>query len=523
MTIIEALGGLGIFLLGMIIMTEGLRSIAGDSMRLALKKFTRTPFSGILTGTVSTAILQSSGATTVAVVGFVGVGMLTFPQALGIIFGANLGTTITGWLVALLGFKLKLQLFVLPLILLGAILRLFSQGRLAHIGYALAGFSLIFVGITSMQEGLGGLQTVLTPDVFPPNTIIGRFQLLIIGVMITVITQSSSAGVAATLTALNMGNILLPQAMSLIIGMDIGSTIPTVLATIGADVGAKRTGISHVMYNLISGLIAFILLTPFLSLWHLFFPNQLDHDAEIILVAFHSCFNLIAIVMMFPFIQPFARWIEKLIPEKKIAYTSKLDHALLDDPKVAIMAIKWTIEQEFIDLLTYLNQLLGAKKTGQTINLKELQIALDETHNFIDRIHLDSNNGKDWKNLIALIHILDHMQRLHERCDEDQDRAITSVNTPELISLVLQLRTAIDLILKEIKGSNWRESPKFIQQASQQIHQQVKPYRHMIMTRIAESKQDVRSATACLEAIRWLERVGDHLEHLIWHLKTLRI
>ena len=524
MVIIEALGGLGIFLIGMIIMTEGLRLLAGDSLRLALTKFTRTPLSATITGAITTALLQSSSATTVATVGFVGVGILTFSQALGIIFGANLGTTITGWLVALVGFKLKLQLLVLPLIFVGAVMRLFSQGRSAHIGYAISGFGIIFVGITTMQQGMGGLQGILTPEVFPPNTIMGRFQLVILGAIITVITQSSSAGVAATMTALNMGNIHLAQGMSLIIGMDIGTTVTAVLATIGGGVEARRTGLSHVMYNFVSGLIGFIILTPFLQLWTVLSPTQLNSNAEIILVAFHSFFNLVAITLMLPFIRYFAYFIQKLIPEKKIGYTARLNNALLDSPKIAIIAIEFTIKKELIDLLIYLNGLLGGQNRGKKINLNELQIALDETHQFLDRIDLDSNNShsQEWKNLLALIHILDHMQRLHERCDEEEDRAVTTIETPELSELVLHLRTAIDLMLKEAQTLHWINSPQVVQQTADEIHQQVEPYRQMMMTRIAEGKQDIPSGTNCLEAIRWLDRVSNHLDHLIWHLKTIK-
>ena len=145
--IVQVLGGLGLFLLGMIIMTEGLRELAGDMIRSALMRFTSSPVTGAATGAISTAILQSSSATTVAAVGFVGAGLMTFDSSLGIIFGANIGTTITGWLVALFGFKLKLGTIMLPLILAGAILRLFAAGRLSSTGYALAGFGLIFVGI----------------------------------------------------------------------------------------------------------------------------------------------------------------------------------------------------------------------------------------------------------------------------------------------------------------------------------------------------------------------------------------
>jgi phosphate:Na+ symporter len=186
---LQALGGLGLFLFGMVILTEGLRSLAGRSLRLALCRFTRSPATGALTGAVTTAVVQSSSATTVAAVGFVGAGLITFPQSLGIIFGANIGTTITGWLVALIGFKLSLGTAVLPVVLAGALLYLFGNRRWRHIGYALAGFGLIFVGITALQAGMESLRDIVTPESFPANTTFGRLQLVAIGIGITIITQ----------------------------------------------------------------------------------------------------------------------------------------------------------------------------------------------------------------------------------------------------------------------------------------------------------------------------------------------
>jgi phosphate:Na+ symporter len=151
----------------MIVMTDGLRALAGNAMRTALMRFTRTPLSGAITGAVTTAILQSSSATTVATVGFVGAGLISFSAALGIIFGANVGTTVTGWLVAILGVKLKLGTVILPLIFIGTSLKLFAQERVARLGYAIAGFGLIFVGITTLQEAMGGLQGVISPAQLP--------------------------------------------------------------------------------------------------------------------------------------------------------------------------------------------------------------------------------------------------------------------------------------------------------------------------------------------------------------------
>lgn len=174
MGVLQALGGLGVFILGMVIMVDGLHSGAGDGQQRLLARFTRSPLTGALTGAASTAVLQSSSATTIAAVGFVSAGLLSFPQALGIIYGANLGTTVTGWLVVLLGFKLKLGVLLLPLIFLGTVLRVFAKGRTADLGYALAGFGLIFLGISLMQQGLQGFDDLITPHTFPDDTLIGR-------------------------------------------------------------------------------------------------------------------------------------------------------------------------------------------------------------------------------------------------------------------------------------------------------------------------------------------------------------
>ena len=155
------LGGLGLFLLGMIVMTDGLNGLTGHRMRRTLLRFTRSPTSGVVTGALTTAVLQSSSATTVAAVGFVSAGLLTFSQALGIVFGANIGTTATGWLVALLGFKLQLAELFMPVIFLGAVCHLFGRGRIAAIGLAAAGFGLILVSVAMLQHGMADIDRLL--------------------------------------------------------------------------------------------------------------------------------------------------------------------------------------------------------------------------------------------------------------------------------------------------------------------------------------------------------------------------
>ena len=195
--IMLGLGGVGLFLLGMAILTSSLRDITGDGLRQILVRFTSTPLRGALAGAAATAAMQSSSATTVLAVGFVGAGVLSFSQGLGIVFGANVGTTITGWMVAIIGFKLKLGPVALMFVLAGALLHLFGRGRARQVGWAIAGFGLLFVGIDAMQQGLSQFQNVVTPASFPQDTYLGRLQLVAIGIAVTVLTQSSSAGVAA--------------------------------------------------------------------------------------------------------------------------------------------------------------------------------------------------------------------------------------------------------------------------------------------------------------------------------------
>ena len=165
--LLRVVGGIGLFLLGMVVMTEGLRELAGNAPQRLLARFTKTPLRGAAAGALAIAVVQSSSATTVTAVGFVGAGFLTFPQGIGIVVGANIGTTATGWLVAILGFKLKLGLIVLPLVLLGVLIRLFRRTRLRHFGWALAGFSLLFIGTTPCNRAWLDSKVWLHRTIFP--------------------------------------------------------------------------------------------------------------------------------------------------------------------------------------------------------------------------------------------------------------------------------------------------------------------------------------------------------------------
>jgi phosphate:Na+ symporter len=516
--ILQATGGLGIFLLGMVIMTEGLRELAGKAIRSALMRFGSSPASGALTGAISTAILQSSSATTVAVVGFVGAGLMTFNASLGIILGANIGTTITGWLVALLGFKLQLGMLLLPLVLVGAILRLFFSGRLAFAGYALAGFGLIFVGIDAMQQGMADMQGVFTPGTLPPDTWTGRILIVLLGVVATMITQSSSAGVAAVMTALSAGAVSIEQGLALIIGMDIGTTITAVLATIGGTTAARRTGISHMVYNLITGCGALLLITPYLLVWRHFGPEELTTQPAIALVAFHTLFNVTGVLLILPFINQFARLIRQLIPESASPYAFEFDRRLLKTPALALTVIQETVQVQFVLLLNHIDAIVTTGHEEKRTDLARAQAALDETREYLDAIHLRGATDAGWERMIALVHVLDHMQRLHERCEEDEDRAITARESETLAEMHGMLASLVSANLDSVAQADWAGIVQLSGQTDLAMAQRGDPQRDLIAASVVNGSMSVPDATDCLAAIRWLERVAHHIARIDYHL-----
>ncbi len=513
--IIQTLGGIGLFLLGMIIMTNGLTALAGDSIRRALMRFTHSPLSGAITGATSTALIQSSSATTVAAIGFVGAGLMSFPAALGIVFGANIGTTVTGWLVAILGFKLKLSLIVLPLIFIGAILKLFASGRWANVGYALAGFGVIFVGITFMQQGMQGLEQFFSFEGFTGDSIFVRLQLVALGIIFTVLTQSSSAGVATALSALFAGLINFEQAAALVIGMDVGTTFTAAVATIGGSIGAKRTGLSHVIYNLFTAFGALVLLTPFIWGWEKLFPGQLLANAEIALVAFHTFFNTIGVILVLPFTHRFVTLIERIIPEARHPYSQKLDKALLQQPELALSNAQKNIYYQVLALLKHIQALLNVGPIKQRADIADLQKAIDETHNYIDLIHLKPKEHQEWDRLIAIVHTLDHLQRLHERCEEEEDRAMAALEAESMADSLRQLKEFLIIVIPLFETNQWHKADQLAANVAKDIEQQHQPIREKVLQRLASGELDAPTATARLEAIRWLERVSRHIARIL--------
>jgi len=342
-------GGLGLFLLAVNMITEGLNLAAGNSLRNTLAKATQSPGRGILSGISITAIVQSSSAVTVATIGFVNAGLITMYQALGVVYGANIGTTITGWLVALIGFNFKIQAFALPLIGVGMVLRITGgDSRRAPLGLALAGFGLFFIGIDVLKDAFAGLTTAIDLERITADGITGILLFLSVGFIITTLTQSSSAAIAITLTAVSGGVIGPYAAAAMIIGANVGTTSTAVIAVIGATSNAKRVAAAHVIFNFATAVVALLLLPVMIGFVKSISSLVGAADIPVVTLAlFHTTFNVLGVILMWPLTRKLANQLEIVFTsqEEIEAKPKYLDKTVAVTPSLALNALGLELER----------------------------------------------------------------------------------------------------------------------------------------------------------------------------------
>ena len=339
--IFTLLGAMGMFLYGMNLMSSGLQKAAGDKLRGFLSAMTSNPFKRVMTGVGITALIQSSSATTVMVVSFVNAGLLTLVQAIGVIMGANIGTTITAWMVSLLGFKADISILAVPLMLLGFLFSNSKKNQNKNIGELIVGFSLLFLGLSFMKESVPDLKQ--TPEVLEFVKMwsgYGYWSVLIflgVGTVLTLILQSSSATMAITLIMLSMGWIPFPMACAMVLGENIGTTITANIAASVGNPSAKRAAMSHTIFNVFGVIWALVLFRPFLGLVgriieFMGFPNPAAADFSVTepdgatgtaalygLSMLHTLFNTINTLILVWFTGLIAKLVTKMIrePENK--------------------------------------------------------------------------------------------------------------------------------------------------------------------------------------------------------------
>ena len=431
-TTISVLGGVGLFLLGMSVMTAGLKGLAGSKLRTVLSKAAATPLSGAFWGAIVTLIVQSSSATTMTTIGLVSAGVLTFQQGLALVFGANVGTTGTGWLVALIGVRVSLTAAALPMIFVGALVKLLGHGRLSAAGAALAGFALVLFGLTTLQQGMAGVAEQLHPANLPAvlgaswwAAVYGVLALVVVGLVMTAVMQSSTAAIAVTLSAHYAGAVGLDQACALIIGQNIGTATSSAMAAIGASSTAKRLALAYILFKLIAAVIALVLFpltTPLLI------RASNTVDGVTLLAAYHTAYNVIGVLVLLPVTERFTRLVERILPERGSPLTRCLDPAALVSPIATVEAVRRTVARALETICGSLATSFAATDRRATVRPKrnllpvsEVADALRQAQEFLSEASGPPDSEDEQHRLTSTLQALDHASRLTETVSEEAE------------------------------------------------------------------------------------------------------
>lgn len=332
-------GGLGLFLLGVSMITDGLKLAVGSRLRNVLAHSTRTTWHGIMSGFILTGLVQSSSAVTIATIGFVNAGLLGIKQALSIVLGATVGTTTTSWLVAVVGFNFSISTIALPLIGAGMLLRLAGPShRAGAIGEALAGFGLFFVGIDFLRDAFDGLSANVDLMALAPEGVLGILAFIGLGLVMTLLTQSSSASIALTLTAVSGGLVSFPMAAAAVIGATVGTTSTSALAVIGATANARRVAAGHVIINGTNALVGIAMLPGLMWLYQ---TNEwVGSHIALSLAIFHTSLNGVGMLLQRSFVGATSRWLLKRFRTKAedLGRPQYLDANVLASPALALDA-----------------------------------------------------------------------------------------------------------------------------------------------------------------------------------------
>ncbi|MFE8703174.1 Na/Pi cotransporter family protein [Cytobacillus sp. FJAT-54145] len=520
----QFLGGLGIFLFGIKYMGDGLQRAAGDKLRDILDRFTTNPLMGVLAGIIVTVLIQSSSGTTVITVGLVSAGFMNLRQAIGVIMGANIGTTVTAFIIGI-----KLGDYALPIIALGAILIFFFKSKkTSHFGQIVFGFGALFYGLELMSGGmkpLRGLEAFHDLTVsMSANPILG----VVIGTVFTVIVQSSSAtiGILQGLFAEDLIN--LTAALPVLFGDNIGTTITAVLAAIGASVAARRAAATHVLFNLIGTTIFMILLKPF-TLFIAYLQDVLNLNPEMTIAFAHGIFNTTNTLIQLPFIAILAMIVTKLIPgeDSLIEYKAKhLDpHFIEQSPAIALGQAK----EEVLRMGQF--AVRGLEETNTFLKTKlpkhaETAYQLEDAINNLDRkitdylvdlatSSLSEHDSEEHSILMDTVRdierIGDHFENIIELIEYQQANKV-KITESAMNDLEEMFNLTISTVRESLQALDHKDkdSARLVVTKEEQIDKMERKLRKQHILRLNEGLCTGQAGIVYVDIISNLERIGDH-------------
>lgn len=524
----QLLGGIGLFLVGMSLLSDGLTHFAGDTLRRALLRFTGSPVKAFVSGTLITLLVQSSTATTMTLIGFVSAGLITFAQALGVVMGASLGTTGTGWIISTLGLKVDLGFYTMPLIGVGALLSLLARGRWRHLGIALAGFGMLFVGIDTMQSGMESAGEWFSLSSLTGTGWSGRVIALLVGLVMTILLQSSTATVAATLTALDTGALDFELAAIIVIGAAIGTTMTGVLAALGGSLLAKRTALAHVVFNLSSGIIAMVLLPLLLALLGWAQQHMGLQPGGVSLAAFHTLFIGLGVAIFLPHAAWFAHQIERLLPERGDSPTRQLDSSQWQVPALALAASHQSLQASSLVLMKAIHEVFeqtpGEAPLARHISAAELvrvETSLRTLQDYFTHIPASEDDHALAAQRLCQMHVLDHLLRLQSRAGH-MPALGGAASTMQLSQarevFAAMLSQVIPTLSVEGDDSALENLVQSLEAQAAQIAQLRQQARRLTMQQTADGQREPGEALQTLDSMLWLERSAHHVWRICHYL-----
>lgn len=522
-TIFGVVGGLGLFIFGIHLMGTGLHKASADKIRKILAALTSTPFMGMLVGAGVTSLIQSSSATTVMLVGFVNAGLMTLRQAIGVILGADIGTTITAQLIAF-----KLTDYALPIIGLGMAMNIFAKKKFyKSIGEFLFGFGILFLGLkilTGSVEPFGASESVRNAFIiFSKSPITG----IATGMIVTMIVQSSSVTVGLVLALASAGLIDLGGAIPLILGDNIGTCITALLASMGTTISAKRTAIAHVTFKVI-GVVLLLLFLPY-------YQKLIAATATSVIrqcANAHTIFNVMITMLFLPLAGVLARTIEKVVPGKETvveAGPKHLEKHLLNTPVLALQAGI----HETIHTLNLVKEMIDDSIEGFMENDVKALDKVSQGEDAVDSLRMAVSNylvelmqrelsEEESKKIPSLLHIINDVERIGDHAENLRDLAERKIDeklpfSKMAISEIRQVQGEIDQMVEEaisaLKTNEVKEAQKVIERETRVNLLRDKLNQNHVK-RLEDGTCKVLSGIVFLEMVSNFEKIGDHLTNI---------
>ncbi len=519
-TLFSIAGGVGLFLYGVRLLSEALQSIAGNRMRHLIGTLTKTPLRGVFIGILVTVLIQSSSGTTVMTVSFVNAGLLTLKQAIGIIMGANIGTTVTAQIIAF-----NIETFALPIVAIGVALHLFSRTkRLVYLGSGLLGLGLLFMGMQVMKSAtplLASHRTLLLT--LSHNPILG----VLAGMILTILIQSSAATIGLTMVLASQGLLDIDAAIPIILGDNLGTTLTAVIAAIGATRPAKQAAAAHVLFNLL-GIILFLICIPLYKTLVL----QSASDVGRQIANAHTIFNVLNTIIFLPFASLFARLIERLLPNNSETQPDALflNPLLVEaSSSAAVEAVKDELSH-MGGIVTEMMEITRQAYSGGK-DLEKLMEDFEEKEKSVNAINraVASYASEIWQKGVSadvstvlgryvsaasdLERVGDHTENLMELCCPLEGN-LSPEAAGEFWDMFDTAELALSTALSSLQQEDVSMANRVIQELEDKIDAQEKQYRMNHIDRLNRGECDPERGVNFIDLLGNLERIGDHSDNI---------